>query len=283
MQTIWRGAISFGLVSIPVRMYAATEEKSLHFNQLHATDHGRVRYRRVCELDGREVPPGDIVKGYEYERDQYVELTDEDLASVPVPTVNTIEIQQFVDEREVDPLYLQRSYYLVPEKLGVKAYQLLRAVVAGQDKVALAKVALRDKEHLALVRARDTVLVLVTMFWPDELRVPAFAELNAGGAEVRPQELKMAQSLVESMTAPFRPEELHDEYRAALEDLIGQKVRGEDVKDAPAPTASKVVDLMEALRASVEANKAPLDHVERLGKQAAADKRRPARKKAVGE
>jgi DNA end-binding protein Ku len=255
MKTIWKGAISFGLVTIPVKLYTATEEKTLRFNQLHGTDGGRIKYKRVCSIDGEEVPYNEIVKGFEYEKDRYATLTDEELQALPVPTARAIEIERFVDSDQIDPLYFQRSYYLVPEGTGLKAYHLLREAMGDDGKVAVAKVAFREKEHLATLRLRDKVLVLETMFWPDEIRAPRFEELDEE-VELRPQEIKMARSLIDSLTDDFEPEEFTDEYRAALEELIRKKVEGEEITFAEPSEPSKVVDLMDALRASVEAAKA---------------------------
>jgi DNA end-binding protein Ku len=255
MKTIWKGAISFGLVTIPVKLYTATEEKTLRFNQLHEKDGGRIKYKRVCSIDGEEVPYNEIVKGFEYEKDRYVTLTDEELESLPVPTARAIEIERFVDSEQIDPLYFQRSYYLVPEGTGLKAYHLLREAMGDDGKVAVAKVAFREKEHLATLRLRDKVLVLETMFWPDEIREPKFEELDEE-VELRPQEVKMARSLIDSLTDDFEPEEFTDEYRATLEEIIRKKVEGEEITFAEPSEPSKVVDLMDALRASVEAAKA---------------------------
>ena len=275
MKTIWKGAISFGLVTIPVRVYGATEAKSLRFNQLHEPDGGRIRYKRVCSVDGEEVDYSEIVKGYEYEKDRYVILADEELDQLPVRTARAIEIERFVEAEEIDPIYFQKAYYVVPEGSGVKAYHLLREAMADDNKVALAKVAFRDKEHLATLRLRDNVFVLETMFWPDELRTPKFDVLDES-VELRPQEIRMAQSLIDSLTDAFQPEEFHDEYRAALEELVQKKVQGEEITYTEEAEPSKVVDLMEALKASVEAAKA--------GKPAA-ERKAPARrrKKAAGE
>jgi DNA end-binding protein Ku len=254
MKTIWKGAISFGLVTIPVKVYGATEEKSLHFNQLHVADGGRIRYKRVCAICGEEVSYQDIVKGYEYEKDHYVTLTDEELEALPLPTAHAIEIERFVESEQIDPIYFQRSYYLVPDGTGLKAYHLLREAIGDDGKVALAKVAFREKEHLATVRLRDNVLVLETMYWPDEIRTPRFDELDEE-VELRPQEVRMARSLIDSLTDDFQPDDFHDAYRAALEDLIAKKVQGEEITYVEEAEPSKVVDLMEALRASVEAAK----------------------------
>ena len=274
MKTIWKGAISFGLVTIPVRVYGATEAKSLRFNQLHEPDGGRIRYKRVCSVDGEEIDYSEIVKGYEYEKDHYVTLTDEELDSLPVASAKAIEIERFVEAEEIDPIYFQKAYYLVPEGTGVKAYHLLREAMADDGKVALAKVAFRDKEHLATLRLRDNVFVLETMFWPDEIRTPKFDVLDES-VEVRPQEIRMARSLIDSLTDAFTPEEFTDEYRAALEELVQKKIQGEEITYTEEAEPSKVVDLMEALKASVEAAKA--------GKPAPERKTSTRRKKAAGE
>jgi DNA end-binding protein Ku len=277
MKTIWKGAISFGLVTIPVRVYGATEEKSLRFHQLHAPDGGRIRYKRVCSIDGEEVDWSEIVKGYEYEKDHYVTLTDEELASLPVTSAKAIEIERFVDVDQIDPIFFQKSYYVVPEATGLKAYQLLREAMADDDKVAVAKVAFREKEHLATLRLRDNVFVLETMYWPDEIRAADFDVLDEQ-VQVRPQEVRMARSLIESLSSDFEPEEFRDTYREALEELVAKKVQGEEITYSEEAEPSKVVDLMEALRASVEAAKAD--------KPKPAARKKPAasrRKKAAGE
>jgi DNA end-binding protein Ku len=277
MKTIWKGAISFGLVTIPVRVYGATEEKSLRFHQLHQPDGGRVRYKRVCSIDGEEVDWSEIVKGYEYEKDHYVTLTDEELNALPVTTAKAIEIERFVDADQIDPIFFQKSYYLVPEPTGLKAYQLLREAMVDDDKVAVAKVAFREKEHLATLRLRDNVFVLETMYWPDEIRTADFDVLDEE-VQVRPQEVRMARSLIESLSSDFQPEEFRDTYREALEELVAKKVQGEEITYSEEAEPSKVVDLMEALRASVEAAKAE--------KPKPAARKKPAstrRKKASGE
>ena len=255
MRTLWRGAISFGLVSIPIRVYTATEEKTLKFNQLHESDHGRIKYKRVCSKDGEEVPYDEIVKGFEYEKDRYVILTDEELDAVPVESTRTIDIAQFVDRAEIDPVYYKKTYYLGPEEAGVKAYQLLRDALREGDRVGIAKVSFRDKEHLAAVRLMDDVLVLDTMFWPDEVREAEFPELEKK-PKVSDKELQMATSLIENLTEPFKPEAYTDEYREALLDIVEKKVEGEEIEVVEAPEPTKVVDLMEALKASVEQTKA---------------------------
>jgi DNA end-binding protein Ku len=253
-RTMWKGAISFGLVTVPVRLYPATEEKSLRFNQLHDKDHGRIKYQRTCAVCGEEVPFEHIVKGYEYEKDRYVILEDEDFDAVPVESSRAVDIVQFVELDDIDPIYFQKSYYLIPEEAGVKAYTLLRQAMSEDGRVGIAKVSFRDKEHLAALRFKDEVLVLETMFWPDEIRAADFEELSKA-PKIRPQEVQMAKSLIENLTEDFHPEEFRDEYREALMGVIEKKAAGEEIEVVQPPEETKVVDLMEALKASVEATK----------------------------
>jgi DNA end-binding protein Ku len=271
MKTMWKGAISFGLVSIPVRVFPATEEKTLRFNQLHDKDHGRIRYKRVCSKDGEEVAFDNIVRGYEYEKDRYVIITDEDLDAVPVESSRAIDIAQFVDVAEIDPILFKKSYYLAPEETGVKAYHLLREALGENGKVGIAKVSFRDKEHLAAIRLREDVLVLETMFWPDEIRKPAFEELDKE-VKIRPQEVQMARSLIDNLSDDWKPEEFSDEYREALLQIVEKKVAGEEIEVVEAAEPTKVADLMEALKASVEATKKEKEPAKRAGtrKKAAA-------------
>jgi DNA end-binding protein Ku len=255
---MWKGAISFGLVTIPVSVYPATEEKTLRFNQLHDEDGGRIRMKRTCSVDGEEVSFEHIVKGYEYEKDKYVILTDEDFDAVPVESSRSIDIVQFVDLEQIDPMMFKKSYYLAPEETGAKAYALLREAMSKDAKVGIAKVSFRDKEHLAALRFRDDAFVLETMYWPDEIR-----EVDFGGVDVdlkvRDQELQMARQLIENLTGEWNPEEFTDEYREALLRIVEAKINGEEIEVvAPEPTA-KVVDLMEALKASVAAAKKTAD------------------------
>ena len=255
-RTMWKGAISFGLVSIPIKVFPATEEKGLSFNQLHDEDHGRIKYQRVCAKCGEIVAYEHIVKGYEYEKDKYVVLTEEELDSVPVESSRAIDILQFVDAEEIDPIYYKKSYYLVPEEVGVKAYRLLREAMSEDGRVGIAKVSFRDKEHLSALRFSGDVLVLETMYWPDEIRAADFPELEKD-AKLRPQEVQMARTLIDNLTEDWHPEQYRDEYREALLDIVEKKVAGEEIEFIEAPEPTRVVDLMEALKASVEAAKKP--------------------------
>ena len=296
-RAMWKGAISFGLVTIPVAVYPATEEKTLRFNQLHDEDGGRIRYKRVCEKDGEEVTFEHIVKGYEVEKDRYVVLTDEDLNAIPVESSRAIDIHRFVDLEEIDPVMFKKSYCLVPEETGAKAYALLREAMADDGRVGIAKVSFRDKEHLAALRFKDEAFVLETMYGPDEIREADFGGVDVS-AKVRGQELEMAKQLIESLSGEWNPEEYSDEYREALLQIVEAKLNGQEIEVvAPEPTA-KVVDLMEALKASVAAAKKEADEPapsrKPAAKKPAAPKKKPpakkpaakkpaARKKAVGE
>lgn len=254
-RAMWKGAISFGLVTIPVSVYPATEEKTLRFNQLHDEDGGRIRMKRVCSIDGEEVGYEHIVKGYEYEKDRYVILTDDDFEAVPVESTRTIDIAQFVERSQIDPIYYKKTYYLGPEEAGIKAYQLLRDSLQEGDKVGIAKVSFRDKEHMAAVRLKDDVLVLDTMFWPDEIRESEEVPGLDKEAKVSDRELQMAESLIENLTEDWNPEAYTDEYREALLEIVEKKVAGEEIEVIEAPEPTKVVDLMEALKASVQQTK----------------------------
>jgi DNA end-binding protein Ku len=253
-RSMWKGAISFGLVTIPVAVYPATEERSLRFNQLHDEDMGRIRYKRVCEVDGEEVSYEHIVKGYEIEKDRYVVLEDEDFDAVPVESGRTIDIQQFVDLEEIDPILYKKSYYLVPEETGAKAYALLRRALAQEGKVGIAKVSFRDKEHLAALRFKEDAFVLETMFWPDEIRAAEFDTIHQDG-KIREQEIEMARALIENLSEPWNPEAFRDEYRDALLQIVEKKAAGEAIEVTPEAAPARVVDLMQALKASVEAVK----------------------------
>jgi DNA end-binding protein Ku len=254
MRSIWKGAISFGLVSIPVKLYSATEEKDVSFHQVHRDDGGRIRYKRVCQIDGEEVPYSDIAKGYELPSGEVVVLTDDDFADLPLSTSRAIDVLEFVPLEQVDPLYFSKSYYLEPDAAGAKPYVLLREALEKSGRVALVKIALRQRESLATLRVRDGVFVLEMMLWPDEIREPEFGFLDED-IEVRAQELKMAESLIDSLSGDFQPEQYGDNYREALQALIEAKVEGREVVQPAEPAAETgtVVDLMAALRASVEA------------------------------
>jgi DNA end-binding protein Ku len=251
---MWKGAISFGLVTIPVKLYAATEEKELHFKQLHKQCGTPIRYKKFCPTCAVEVEADQIIKGYEIEKEQYVTITEEELEAIPVAASRTLEIVDFIQLSEIDPVFYDRTYYLEPGDGGSKPYALLRRAMEETGRIALAKVVMRSKESLAAIRVfREGVLALETMHFPDEVRSPAGLK-GIVEPELRPQELDMAKNLVLSLSAPFDPAKYQNEYRDAVLQLIAAKAHG--AVSAPAavePKPGRVVDLMDALRASIEA------------------------------
>jgi DNA end-binding protein Ku len=262
MRAMWTGAVSFGLVSVPVKLYSATENHDVRFHQVHGADGGRIRYKRVCEVCGNEVEYADIVKGFETEDGELITLDEADLESLPAASGNReIDVMEFVPSDQVDPLLLDRSYFLEPDPKAAKPYALLREALRTTDRMALVKVAIRSRETLALLRVRDKVIVLQTMLWPDEVRTPEFDILDAE-VELRPQEMQMASSLVDSMGAEFDPSRFTDEYRDAMIELIDRKRSTGDTREAPVAAdsggdgADSMTDLLTALQRSVEAAKA---------------------------
>jgi DNA end-binding protein Ku len=254
MHSMWKGAVSFGLVMIPVKLYAATEQKDIAFRQVHREDGGRIRFRRFCSIEDVEVPYEDVAKGYELPDGEIVILTEDDMAELPLPTTRSIEVVQFTPAEQLDPILFNRSYYVEPEAAGARAYCLLRDALEDSGKVAIAQVALRQRESLAILRVRDGVLVLETLLWPDEIRVPSFPFLD-DDIEVRAPELRMAASLIDSMTVDFDPDEYHDSYREALQELVNAKVEGREViqPEAEEEPAGETSSLADALRASLAA------------------------------
>jgi DNA end-binding protein Ku len=253
MQTVWKGVISFGLVSIPVQLFAATEEHSVSFRQIHGSDGGQIRYRRVCTLDGEEVPYGDIARGYELADGQVVVLTDADFANLPLASSRAIEVLGFADADTIDPVRLSRSYYCDPTGSDAKAYVLLREALRRTGKVALVKVALRGRESPAVLHPRDGVLVLHVLLWPDEVRKPRFRFLH-DDITPRPRELQAAEAYIHTLTGTVEPHDMVDRYQAALKELVEAKVAGRHLEQPPGPPthADGADSLMEALRRSVE-------------------------------
>jgi DNA end-binding protein Ku len=261
MRAMWKGAVSFGLVNVPVKMFTATSSHDISFHQVHRKDGGRIKYKRVCDVCGEEVSYDEIAKGYESPEGQLVILTDEDIAELPLSGSREIEVERFVPADQIDPMLLEKSYYLEPEKTGVKPYALLREALRASDRMALVHVAIRQRSTLAVLRVRDDVIVLQTMLWPDEIRAADFDNLGSA-ADLRPQEVAMASSLVDSMTGDYDPDEFDDDYREAVEKLVEAKLAGGDARDVPvpahqaAPGGGQVVDLMAALQRSVDAARA---------------------------
>ena len=211
MRAIWKGAVSFGLVSVPVKLYSATESKDISFRQVHAKDGGRIKYQRVCSIDGEEVEYADIAKGYETEDGEMVILTDEDMASLPAESSREISVEKFVPSEQIDPMLFEKSYYLEPEKTGAKPYALLREALEAADRMALVTVSLRNRMSLAVLRVRDDVIVMQTMMWPDEIRKPDFGSVDT--SEAKPAEVKMATMLVDTLAGDFDADEYEDDYR----------------------------------------------------------------------
>lgn len=282
MRAIWKGAVSFGLVNVPVRLYSATENHDVQFRQVHREDGGRIRYRRVCAIDGEEVSYDDIAKGYETEDGQMVVLTDDDLANLPISTSKEIAVDKFVPASEIDPLYLDKSYYLEPDASAVKPYALLRDALLQTDRVALVTITIRTRMTVAVLRVRDEVIALQTMLWPDEVRAPEFGVLDDADLSVKPAETAMAQMLVESLSGDYDPEEYTDDYEQAVHEVVEAKLAGGEVKAAPEPQeeGGQVVDLLAALQQSVDRAKAARGEKPAPAKKAPAAKA-PAKKAAA--
>ncbi len=253
MRAIWKGAVSFGLVNVPVRLFTATQEHDIRFHQVHRADGGRIRMKRVCSVCGEEVSYDQLAKGYEAEDGRLVVLSEEDFEGLPLATGHEIDVVEFVPAEQVDPILYGRSYYLEPDAKALKAYALLREALEATERVAVVKVALRQRESLAVLRVRENVIMLQTLLWPDEVRAADFPVLE-DEVELRPQELRMAASLVESMATDFEPEEFEDDYAAALRELVEAKLEGvaPPTIETTEESASDVVDLLSALQASVD-------------------------------
>jgi len=257
MRAIWKGAVSFGLVNVPVRLYSATENHDVQFRQVHREDGGRIRYKRICSVDGQEVSYDDIAKGYETEDGDMVVLTDEDFADLPNRSSKEISVEKFVPADQIDPIYLDKTYYLEPDKTATKPYVLLRDALESENRMAIATVSIRTRMTMAVLRVREGVIVMQTMLWPDEIRATDFAQLGES-EEATKKELDMAHLLIEQLAGDFDPAEFEDDYAIALEAVVRSKIEGGEVA-TPAPAAEEsgeVVDLLAALAKSVEKAKA---------------------------
>ena len=259
-RAMWKGAIQFGLVTIPVKLYLATESSyQVRFNMLHEKDLSRIQMKTWCPVDEKVIPRTETVKGYEYAPDQYVVITDEDLEKVPLKTVRSIEIEQFtkVDPDDTNTKFVKQAYYMEPDKIGRKAFYLLKSVLADEGLTAICKVVIKDREALAALDPFADTMLLTTLHWPDEIRSTKELDLPEDEPEFKPAELAMAKQLVSAMTGEFEPEKYHDEYRDALMQVIEAKVQGhEAVMPEPVEETGNLVDLMAALEASVKASKA---------------------------
>jgi DNA end-binding protein Ku len=254
-RSIWRGAISFGLVNVPVKLYSAVSKKTVRFNQLHEADGARIQQKRVCSVDGEEVPYEEIVKGYEISPDRYVVITPDELEALDPKKTRTIDIEDFVDLDEIDPLYYEHPYYLAPDTGASKAYKLLLTALKETNKVAIARVVIRSKEYLTAIRPAGEVLTMETMLFADELIDPGqIDELPEDDVRATGREVEMARQLIESLATDFDPTRYRDEYRERVLDLIERKAQGQEVATQPAPEApTEVPDLMAALEASLAA------------------------------
>mgnify|MGYP005990430695 CR=1 FL=1 len=287
MRAIWKGAVSFGLVSVPVKLYAATESHDVSFRQVHAKDGGRIKYQRVCSLDGEEVAYADIAKGYETEDGEMVILTDDDMADLPSTSSREIAVEKFVPRDQIDPLLFEKSYYLEPEGAGAKPYALLRQALLDADRMAVVTVALRQRTSIAVLRVKDDVIVLQTMMWPDEIRTPDF---SVEPGDVKDSEVKMAQMLVETLAGDFDASEFEDDYAGAVEALVKSKIEGGEIKrtETSTKTSGEVVDLLAALQKSVAAAKSARGEEtdepaakKTAAKKSTAAKKAPAKKAAA--
>ena len=255
-RAIWTGAISFGLVNVPVKLYSAVEQKDVSFHQLQKDTGERIHYKRVTDDSDDEVAYADIVKGYEVDKGQYVVVTPEELESVEPGRSRTVDIEDFVDLDEVDPIYFEKTYYMGPaNKDAAKTYELLRKALERTNKVAIARFVMRTKQYLAAVRANGKVLMLETMYFPDEVRDAEVIDNLPKGVKLSDRELAMAEQLIDSLTSDWEPDRYHDTYRERVLELIQAKAKGEDIVTEEAEQPAKVVDLMAALEASLEQTK----------------------------
>jgi len=256
-STVWKGHLTFGLVSLPVRLYSAARSETISFNQLHKDDHSRVKQVLYCQLEDKPVPRSDLVKGFEYEKGRYVVVEDEDIKRVAPKTASTMEIQEFVKSKDVDPIYLESSYYLAPEQAGEKPYALLFEALRRSEYIAIAKIAMHNREHVVILRPGEKGIMMHTMYYTDEIR--QVEEFRTDTALVKEKELNLAMTLINSLAAEFEPEKYKDEYRENLQKMIAAKVAGEEVVETPASEhRAPVVDIMEALKMSLDAVKKPV-------------------------
>ncbi|MBA4084113.1 MAG: Ku protein [Kytococcus sp.] len=279
MRAIWKGAVSFGLVNVPVRLYSATENHDVQFRQVHRTDGGRIKYKRFCTKDGEEVAYDDIAKGYETEDGAMIVLTDEDMAELPTRSSKEISVEKFVPEDQIDPMLLDKSYYLEPDKAATKPYVLLREALEAQGRMAIVTVSIRTRMTMAVLRVREGVIVMQTMLWPDEIRAADFA--NIEDQDLSEREMSMARMLIDELAGDYDPDEYEDDYAQAVEALVRAKVEGGEVQavEEDEEESGEVVDLLAALARSVEKAKASRGEAPAPAKASA--KKAPAKKAAA--
>ena len=250
-RAMWSGAITFGMVNIPVKLFSATSAKDISFNLLHSTCGTRLQQKRWCPTEDVEVPWEEVVRGYEYTKGEYVTLTDEDFEQLPLPSRHTIAINAFVQASEIDPVYYEKSYFLEPDARGEKAYALLLRALSERNLTGIAAITMRKKEQLCALRGQEGTLMLETLFYPDEVELERAVDL--GKVNIDERELDMAFKLIDLLRKPFEPEEYHDHYREALAEMIDAKLEGKEVVTSPPPKDTKVIDLADALARSVAA------------------------------
>lgn len=286
--SVWKGHLTFGLVSFPIRLFSAARSESVSFNLLHKEDHSRIRQVIYCQAEDKPVPRNELVKGYEYEKDQYVEIDDEDIKKVAPKTAKIMEILEFVKSAEVDPIYLESSYYVAPDEGGEKPYALLFQALKESKFYALAKVAMHNREHIIILRPGAKGILSHTMYYSDEIR--HVEEFRTDTSLVKEKELEMAKMLISSLEAEFEPQKYHDTYRDNLQKMIEAKIEGKKVVATPSAHVAPVIDIMEALKKSLAEKKKPAmaetatavhAHAEAAGEAEAAPKKR-ARKSKVG-
>jgi DNA end-binding protein Ku len=253
--SVWKGHLTFGLVSLPVRLFTAARSETLSFNQLHKHDNSRVKQVLYCQAEDKPIPRDEIVKGYEYEKGKYVVIADEDIKKVAPKTAKVMEIQEFVKADDVDPVYLESSYYMAPDEGGEKPYALLFEALKATNYYAVAKIAMHNREHIVIVRPGERGMILHTMYFSDEVR--RSEEFRTDVTNVNEREMNLAKMLVESLAAEFEPEKYHDTYRTNLREMIDAKVAGNAVVETPEAHIAPVIDIMEALKKSLDARKPP--------------------------
>jgi DNA end-binding protein Ku len=277
-STVWKGYLTFGLLSLPVKLYSAARSETVSFNQLHKTDNSRVKQVLYCQLEDKPIQRSDIVKGYEYEKDKYVVVEDEEIKKVAPKTAKTMEVLEFVQSADVDPIFFESSYYLAPDEAGEKPYALLFEALRKTGCVGVAKIAMHNREHIVILRPGPQGILLHTMYYRDEIR--QVDEFRTDRSLVKEKELELAMTLVQSLQAPFEPEKYKDEYRENLKAMIQAKVEGKEVV-AAAPEVHKapVIDIMEALKASLAQAKKPVASAAGDG----GEKTRKPRKSSAGD
>jgi DNA end-binding protein Ku len=254
--SIWKGHLTFGLVSFPVRLFTAARSESISFNQLHKEDNSRIKQVVFCQAENKEIPRSEIVKGYEYEKGKYVVIDDEDIKKVAPKTAKVMEIQEFVKADDVDPVFLESSYYMAPDEGGEKPYSLLFAAMRETKYFGIAKIAMHNREHVVVLRPGDKGMVLHTMYYADEVR--RSEEFRTDASTLKDKELALAKMLVESLAGEFEPEKYHDAYRDNLRKMIEAKIEGHKVVETPEAHVAPVIDIMEALKKSLEMRKPPM-------------------------